>query len=88
MISAKEAYYLLKKKHPELTIIEASLYDKEWYLFLAVEDPNAKENFSDPFYLVNKNTKEIKPFVPMTNMRKYNESISQHLLSINSFLRE
>ena len=81
MISAMEAADLLKKKHPNLTIATCALYDKETYLFEAVENKEDVD-YNDPFYLVNRKTRTIRKFSPFENLQKYLKAIRQNTIRL------
>lgn len=74
-----EASRKLQQAHPELYITDGVDYDEDLFVFTAVDDPSATQ-YDDPFYSVNKRTGEIKPFLPILNLKKFSEAQRTRLL--------
>lgn len=61
MLSEAEATQIVKKAIPKGRI-EAVVSYRDLYLFQVFEDDDPEEGDQDPFYSVNKNTKEFRDF--------------------------
>lgn len=83
MIISKEAYKIFKKAHPDLTVVEAALYDNKYYMFVALKDPNVPE-FNDPYYAIDKNTGELYNFTPTRNLEKFYKAFREHPIDVRS----
>ena len=83
MYSVKQAYQVLKKKHPDLTVTKAALYDRNYYMFIAVKNPNEKPNREiDPFYAVDKRDGTLYNFTPTSDLGKFFAAFRDHEISL------
>lgn len=71
MISIDEAREIFEEQNPELTITKIVDYDNQSYVLCAVKDPDNSFDEMDPFYSVDKRTKEISWFSPMLDLEKF-----------------
>lgn len=62
-MTPQEAYAAFNKKYSKLTVTECIDYDKDHYVFVAVENPN-EVDYGDPYYGVNKRNGEVSYFAP------------------------
>lgn len=74
MITLSDAQQYLKRKHPSRTITMSLDYDRDWYLFMAVEDPNSID-YDSPWYAVNKSTGSVRSFNPIDQLEKFTEAL-------------
>jgi hypothetical protein len=81
MINAREAADLLVKTHPHLTVETCALYDKETYLFEAVESKEDVD-YADPFYLVNRNNGSIRQISPLENLQKFMTAMRENKIRL------
>lgn len=81
-ITAKEAYDILHKELPKHTIIAAADYRHYW-LFTAVLDPT-KTDYSDPYYVVDKDGGMVYKFVPTADLTGFLNSINAHEIDIKT----
>lgn len=81
MINAKEAADLLIKAYPHLTVETCALYDKETYLFEAVES-KSDVDYADPFYLVNRNNRTIRQISPLENLQKFTTAMRDNKIRL------
>ena len=70
MMTIGEARGVLQKKFPDKVIKKAAEYDKDNFIFIAMDKGHDTE-VSDPNYLVNKKTGSIRQFNPMENLDKF-----------------
>ena len=69
-MTEKEAVSLFKDKHNDLVpvlIVDCGKY----FVISAVEDPNSMENAIDPYYFVDKKTKDIGGFNPTDDLDNF-----------------
>ena len=71
MISSVEASKYFAKKYPNLHIIKIIDYDNNRFVVCAVENTEDNVNEMDPFYSIDKATKNIIRFSPMENIEKF-----------------
>lgn len=70
MISFVEAAKRLQNTYPTRQITQALDYDSKWFLFMAVENPNAID-YDSPWYAVNKHTGAVRTFNPIDQLEKF-----------------
>lgn len=75
MVSVIEAKKLVKKKFPDLTNIKIYDIDEKIYLVYASNVKDGETDFNDPYYLLDKETKNIIGFVPTMNIEAFNKAI-------------
>ena len=73
-MTPQEAYSAFQKKHKKLTVTECIDYDKDHYVFVAVENPN-EPDYSDPYYAVNKRNGEVSFFSPAGDIEAWVDAI-------------
>ena len=83
MISAKDAYKILKRSFPKKHILDCSIYDGKAYLFTAKEHIE-EDQYNDPFYLVGIKTKAIRQLNPLEDLDKFNEARAYHAIDIST----
>lgn len=80
-MTAKEAYELVKKKHPEAKITRMVDYDASSFV-VTVLDQDMKEKYVDPFIKVDKATGYLSNFLPSAHMKEWHEAISKRTVNI------
>lgn len=70
---------LFKKAFPNLTITLVAEYSDKYFLIEAMEDPNAKD-VSDPYFLLNKETLEVFPFMPLMDLDVFSDALDKRVL--------
>ena len=80
MITIETAIKLFKKVHPELTVTAAANY-KDCYLLNAVKNVS-KTDYSDPFYVVKKETGAIGSFAPLADLDGFLDAIYNNEIPI------
>lgn len=83
MISAKEAYEIVKESFPKKHILDCSIYDGKAYLFTVKTKVDAEE-YNDPFYLVDARTCSIRQLNPMEDLDKFNNARAYHEIDIST----
>ena len=86
-MTAKEAYDLVKKKHPGAKITRMVDYDASSFVLTVLED-GMKERFVDPFVKVNKATGYLSNFLPAAHMKEWHEAISKRTIDITKIGKE
>lgn len=72
-----EAKSIFSKSHPELTITKIVDFDNDRFVLCAVKDLENKMFEMDPFYSVNKKTKEVQWFSPIEDLEKFGRLMSE-----------
>ena len=72
-----EALKLFKKKYPKLTATKIVNADKNHFLVVAFEDINKKYEEIDPYYYIDKTTKEIG-FYTITDIIEFSKLINSN----------
>jgi hypothetical protein len=72
-LNPKEALLVALYQNPELKIKKLWNYDNDYYLLMAVNDEG--EMYSDPYYLVNKETGGMRGYSSAEDMDKFLEII-------------
>lgn len=72
MITVKQAADVLRKAHPERTIVECRELSGHW-LFTALEDPN-EPDYNDPFYAIGKKDGKIYSYSPFDDIDNFNDA--------------
>ena len=80
-----EAIKRLKAKYPKLHVIDGCDYDKDHYMFTAVEDPN-KVDYNDPYYAVNKKSGLIYSVDPTADLAKFSRAYYERNLNLGGEL--
>lgn len=83
MISAKDAYEIIKRSFPEKHILDCSIYDGKAYLFTA-KDKVDEDQYNDPFYLVDAKTKMIRQLNPLEDLDKFTNARAYHAIDIST----
>lgn len=81
MLNVKQAMNSLKKKYPKRQVTQAIDYDKTWFLFLAVEDPN-KIDYDSPYYAVHKQTGKVCSYNPVDELEKFTDAIDNRQIEL------
>lgn len=82
MVKSKEAMSLFRKKFPELTITRAAVYDDTYYIVEALKNPN-EVDYSDPYYVIDKNTGKISGFLPTDNLARFHAAFRDNSIAID-----
>lgn len=81
IITAKEAYNILKNKFQGLNIFSVIDYDSNKYVFGASE--NYEIGYNTMYYSVNKRTRTIQRFNPMDDLDLFSDAIDNKSIDIN-----
>lgn len=76
-MTTEEAKNIFSKLHPELTITKIVDFDNSRFVLCAVKNLENKMLEMDPFYSVNKKTKEVQWFSPMEDFEKFGRLMSE-----------
>lgn len=87
MVSVSEAKNLVKNKVPEAKTIRVYDMNKDLYLVYASDVAEGDTDYGDPYYLVNKNTKNVSGFVPSMNFDAYSKAIQNGELKMDNELK-
>lgn len=71
MINSVEASKYFAKKYSNLHVIKIVDYDSNRFVVCAVENVEDNSNEMDPFYSIDKTTKNIVRFSPMEDIEKF-----------------
>ena len=71
-----EARTILQKKFPGKVIKKAADFDKDNFIFIAMDKGHTTE-VSDPNYLVNKKTGSVRQFNPLEDLDKFIAAVGE-----------
>ncbi len=77
MMSIEEAERIFKKKYPDLVITKTVDYDSAHYVICAVKDYDNRYSELDPFYAVDKKSKQITYFSPAGDLEHFGKLMSE-----------
>lgn len=78
-LSRDGAKSILAEKHPELKIKASIDLNKEYYVFVAVED-DTRQDYIGPMYAVNKRTKKIEYYHPNADLENFSSACDRSLV--------
>lgn len=79
MINPDEAIIHFKRERPKLTVIRAAVYNKDLYIFEAVENPD-EPDYNSPYYLMDNKTGEIAWFTPTIDLEAFHKAFRENLI--------
>ena len=84
MYTPKAALQMFNREHRDLTVTAMGNYKTSHYVLTAVKDPN-KTDYSDPYYLVNKETGRATQFIPqLDDIDELQNAFYEHAIDLKT----
>lgn len=86
MITVPEAVKRLKKRHPDVVVKKAAVLSEDFYIFLAPVK-GVKDDFNDPYYLVDTDEGEVYTFSPVDYMDDVIDAFENRRINLKKVMR-